>query len=76
LLTGQRPFAGETFSPPNLPSYLWNGYNQVGKPQPGGDGLWQPETLVLLQTLLRASVRAARVAASEPRRQGKTPRGC
>jgi hypothetical protein len=39
------------FSPPTLPSYLWNGYNQVGKPQSGGDGLWQPETLMLLQTL-------------------------
>jgi hypothetical protein len=39
------------FSPPNLPSYLRNGYTQVGKPQSGGDGLWQPETLMLLQTL-------------------------
>src|SRR5262249_39074836 len=37
--------------PTSLPSYLWNGYNQVGKPQPGGDGLGHQETRMPLQTL-------------------------
>jgi hypothetical protein len=32
-------------------SYLWNGYTQVGKPQSGGDGMGQQETLMLVQTL-------------------------
>src|SRR5262249_49299417 len=39
------------FSPQTLPGYHWQGYNQVGKLQPGTNGTRRQERLMLLQAL-------------------------
>jgi hypothetical protein len=38
LVLASRKSSGGFFSPPALPSYLCNGYHQVGKLQPSDDG--------------------------------------